>query len=457
MIVVVSALALGAQHAAAHDPGAGAHAPDTDDGRGQVQRDLVAATDPRCRGLLMGARSGVCTHGPDPAPAGRDVRTARTTAELRAEAGVSPVPSAVATTPGTTVAPTDGSGAIVCSGDGVTGKRVEVLYVRPADVPDRFDAIKDALGQYVIRADRQLNASAAETQDSRHWRFVTEPDPAGAAPCVLRIAKVDVGSADDDSFDASVNALRARGYSAAGRKYLMFVESNVYCGIGSIYRDSQPGQANLNNGSYAQYARSDAGCWNYAEAHELMHNLGGVQTDAPNATAGFHCTDEADEMCYDDDGAGPVTMRSVCAGRDGSLFDCNHDDYFLAGTPAPANYLATHWNTALSAFLIAPAVAPQPTTVSEQLSGSFKRGSLAAVFTRTVQPGPLRGVATSSAKGKPAPVTVTLKDAQGSVLATLTGASVDVQATAVAAGAHSWTISGASGVNYKLTISYQTA
>ena len=197
----------------------------------------------------MGARSGVCTHGPDPAPAGRDVRAPRSTAELRAEAGLGPMPSPVATTPGTTVAPTDGTGAIVCTGDGVTGKRVEVLYVRPADKTDRFDSIKDALGQYVVRADRQLNASAAETGGSRHWRFVTDPDPAGAAACVLRITKVDVGSADDDSFDASIAAIKARGYNQAGRKYLMFVESNVYCGIGSLYRDSQPGQANINNGT----------------------------------------------------------------------------------------------------------------------------------------------------------------------------------------------------------------
>ena len=540
----ICALALTVQPALAHHPGAPAHPPE-DAASGQVQRDLVQSTDPRCRGLLMGVRSGVCTHGPDPSPAGRDVRTPRSTAELRAEASLGPLPPAVPTTPGTAVAPTDGSGAIVCAGDGVTGKRVEVLYVRPADKSDRLDSIKDALGQYVVRADRQLNASAAETGESRHWRFVTEADPTGGAPCVLRITKVDVGSADDDSFDASVNAVQARGFNQAGRKYLMFVESGVYCGIGSLYRDSQPGQANLNNGSYPQYARADAGCWNYAEAHELMHNLGGVQTDAPNATAGFHCIDEADEMCYDDDGNGPVVMRSVCAGRDASLFDCNHDDYFLAGTPPGTNYLATHWNTAFSAFLLAPPVAldttppampsgltatagpgqvtlswtrgtesdlagyrilrdgvqvaslgvvtsyadtglfssrsysytvravdtsgnlsplaaavtatPLPRTTSEQLSGSFKKGSLSSSVMRTVQPGPLRGVASGTARNRAASVTVTLLDTQGKVLASQSGTSVDVQAAAAAAGAHSWTIAGASGVSWKLTISYTSA
>ena len=36
----------------------------------------------------------------------------------------------------------------------------------------------------------------------------------------------------------------------------------------------------------------------------------GVQPDAPNATPGYHCTDEYDEMCYDD-GSGS-SMRSIC-------------------------------------------------------------------------------------------------------------------------------------------------
>ena len=537
-------VALAAPPAFAHHPGPGPHGPDNA-AAGLVHADLVRATDPRCRGLLMGARSGVCTHGPDPAPAGRDVRDVPSTAAVRAAAGVSPIPSVTNTTPGTTTPPSDGSGAIVCNGDGVTGKRVEVLYVLPSDKTDRFDSVKDALGSYMVRADRQLNASAAETAGSRHWRFVTEPDPAGVAPCVLSIKKVDVGSADDNTFDATVTALKARGYNRTDRKYSLFVESNVYCGIGSIYGDTRPGQENYNNGYAAQYARSDAGCWNYAEAHELMHNLGGVQPGAPNATPGYHCSDEADEMCYDDDGSGPVVMRTVCSGRDGSRFDCNHDDYFFAGTPLSTNWLATHWNTANSAFLIDPGFAPdltppappaglaatpgpgqvtlswtangeadlagyrvlrdgvqvaslgkvttyvdagvvssqsytyvlravdtagnvsgdsasvtatpQPKTTSELLTGSFRKNATSVVYSRTVLPGALRGVATGTAKGKPASVTLTIKNAQGQTLATQSGASVDLSATAATAGAHTWTVSGANGVGYRLTITYESA
>ena len=153
--------AFAAQPAAAHHPGPGPHGPDNASA-GLVHADLVQATDPRCRGLLMGARSGVCTHGPDPAPAGRDVRNVPSTAAVRAAAGLSPIGSVANTTPGTTTPPTDGSGAIVCSGDGVAGKRVEVLYVVPSDKTDRYDRSRT----------RSASTSSAPTASStnRPWR-----------------------------------------------------------------------------------------------------------------------------------------------------------------------------------------------------------------------------------------------------------------------------------------------
>ena len=72
MTITVGAIAwaaLAAQPALAHDFAAPSQAADHA-ARGLVTAGLVQATEPRCRGLLMGARSGVCTHGPDPAPAG---------------------------------------------------------------------------------------------------------------------------------------------------------------------------------------------------------------------------------------------------------------------------------------------------------------------------------------------------------------------------------------------------
>ena len=98
------------------------------------------------------------------------------------------------------------------------------------------------------------------------------------------------------------------------------------------------------------YARVDAPCWQYAELHEIFHNLGAVQRDAPHPSAAWHCTDEADVMCYDDDASGPVVMTAVCPPEHEALLDCGDNDYFNTNPPA-GNYLASHWNTANSSFL----------------------------------------------------------------------------------------------------------
>ena len=78
-----------------------------------------------------------------------------------------------------------------------------------------------------------------------------------------------------------MNDLWARGYNRSDRRYLVYVDANVYCGLGSLLADDRPGAANLNNGLSTvspTFARVDNGCWGLAdsaEAHEVMHTLGG--------------------------------------------------------------------------------------------------------------------------------------------------------------------------------------
>ncbi len=281
--------------------------------------------------------SKLCTHGPDPAPAGFNVETP-----------IPPLLDPVAR---------DEMAAIACDGDGQNGYRVQVLYVHASNVQNRSAHVRLSIQGWVGQMDRIFQASAAETGGARSVRFVHD------ASCPPVIAAVTVSPAGDGSFDATITELRNQGFNRVDRIYLAFVDTTSagICGIGTIWNDDRAsGSVNWNNAG-PSYARVDAGCWSgQVAAHEVMHTLGGVQLSAPNASAAFHCIDEWDVMCYQD---GAQQTRRDCANqtRDSTLFDCNHNDYYHAN-PAPGSYLASYWNPAGNRFLLgstAPALAPE--------------------------------------------------------------------------------------------------
>ena len=409
----MAAAALSAAALVGTTPGANAAqaTPPNDRARGLVWDGLAPGrAENRCLGgfEIRGRADEVlgCTHGPDPAPANVDVRQPVSTATLAGTAAALPAP---APGPGT-----NGNG-IACSGDGTTGYRVEAIYAT-AGGTDRYASVAPLIQtSYAPYVEWQFRMSAAETGGEAHVPFVTAASSTGG--CTVVVRKEVLSSTADDTFANTISELKARGYNRTDRRYMVWMDSNVMCGIGQIYRDSQPGQTNANNGSYTAYGRVDAGCWGYGEAHELMHNLGGVQPDAPHATPNFHCSDESDEMCYDDDGSGPVVMQSVCAGRDGRLFDCNHDDYFLAGTPPAGSWLSTHWNTYNSRFLLRGPLGG--TTTPTNVAPTVDAGP-----NRSVQVGQQAALdGTVSDDGRPAGAAVTVAWAKAAGPGTVTFAS----------------------------------
>jgi hypothetical protein len=337
-------------------------------------------------GFEVKSRTGAslgCSHGPDPAPPGIDVRKGRSDAQLIAD-GAPVARQAAAAADYTRVSAAASLGIIGCIGDGTSGPRVQAIYAVAADRTDRSATVLRAMrATYAPRVDWQVNQSAAETGGEAHVRFVTEAAP--SVGCQLSVPVVRLSAAGDDSFSNTVSELKAQGYTRADRKYLVWTDAEVLCGVGTMYSDTKPGLNNLNNGYAAMFARIDSSCWNYAEGHELMHNLGAVQQGAPHATRNGHCFDQPDDLCYDD-GSG-VAMVQVCAGRNSALFDCNHDDYFYAGLPPAGNWLATHWNTFSSSWLLPSALTGGTT------SGSGSSGSTATGTTTPIPPvgtGPAR-------------------------------------------------------------------
>ena len=295
-----------------------------------------------------GSAPALCVHA-DRAPPGVDVHQPVTTAELLDREGATGAAAAAAGAGPVAVAVASSSSTVPCYGDGTSGDRVQALYVVTTDRPNRFATLAPVIREWAAGVDDVINRSAGMSGGVRHVRFVTTRSADGSCQPTVRSVTLPAGSLN--SFDATINAMSAAGYTSPARKYLIWSDANVLCGIATLYDDSSAGQGNYNNGFAAQYARIDNGCWGFAqsvEAHELTHTLGGVQPDSPHHTPYGHCFDESDRMCYDD-GSG-IGMRQVCPASHEALLDCNFDDYF-AIAPHAGSYLATHWNTARSAFL----------------------------------------------------------------------------------------------------------
>jgi hypothetical protein len=298
-------------------------------------------------------RAADCSHGPDPAPAGVDVRHRPSTAELvaRAEAAEED--------------PTAAAGPVPCYGDGTSGPRLQAVYAVAADRTDRYSAVVDLVRGYAAGADQAYSASAARDGGTRHLRWVTDPG------CSLSVAHVVLSAAGDDSLSATRVELAAQGFNRTDRKYVVWSDATTYCGIAYVAGDARADATNpANNGP--TYARIDSGCWGgtaSVAAHEIAHMLGAVNLAAPHSNGAWHCTDEYDRLCYDD-GSG-ATLTFLCASSQEPLLDCNGDDYFNVAPPA-GSWLASHWNLASSAYLAPvapdgwsgppPTPTPTPTT-----------------------------------------------------------------------------------------------
>lgn len=301
------------------------------DANRQREKSRSQRTEVRCNGLDTVTQAGrvLCTHGPDPAPTGFDV--SRRVQPLSPRAGRRE------------------NAPIICDGDGQGGFRVQVLYVHASDTRNRYTELMPSLQAWAGAADRVFQASAAETGGRRNLRFVHD---AGCQPIV---ADVEVSASGDSTFGTTIRELIARGHDRTDRIYLMFVDTTSagICGVATMSNDDRPSELNWHNDG-PSYARVDAGCWSGSvAAHELMHNLGGVQDSAPHASGAGHCVDEYDVMCYRDSAQAP-SLQIACADRtrNTTRFDCGHDDYFHTN-PAPGSYLANHWNPADNRFLIA--------------------------------------------------------------------------------------------------------
>ena len=301
-------------------------------GDGPIYAGLESDPDGACQGLYRISDLDLCTHGFDPAPP--DLNAQRV-----GPIDFSSLPRAT---------------QVQCDGDGVSGNRVQVIYAHPPGT-DRYAEYLTSFQGWMADMDIIFTASAGETGGARHVRFVHD------TTCNPVVLNVEVSQAAMDVPWDMWSELSARGYNRSDRKYLVFAETNAYSlGIANVYPDSSLSPSNAHN-SGPMYTSTPVNLWGGSNpAHELMHTLGAVQSDAPHGTVNKHCWDEHDRMCYKDDPSTP-DMQYLCPDpAHEQRFDCGHDDYFHTNPPA-GSYLATHWNAANNAFLIGAESIPLPT------------------------------------------------------------------------------------------------
>jgi hypothetical protein len=247
--------------------------------------------------------------------------------------------------------------------------RFHGVYMVAAGAPNRFSTLSGTLQTDAFQA-----SSLLETDYNRAIRFDlgTSCGPQYLDITVIRLPQTSAQMAGlarkpSGTFNAVVHGLDAAGLqtiqptdtiqsaAARTRNYLVWLDAPApsgTCGQANSYDDPSRDQNNINNfgGKTAIIFRNgdDGFCSSNAARHEMGHNLGGLQPEAPHAFDGSHCNDAyEDTLCYANS---PLRTH----GHRGQFFDYRNDDYWsLPGAPL------AWWTVDLNRFLCPDATCNQ--------------------------------------------------------------------------------------------------
>jgi hypothetical protein len=298
-----------------------------------------------CGPELRSVAGDLCTHGGDRSPLGLERAGAARTAAR-----------------GSTVKE-------LCAKDGRGGPRVRVFYGYPNDTVSRAATIVPWIRTSVATADANLDARTRA--DGQHLRMYCRDV---RSVTVSELALLPIGGDSTYTFtdvissltDRVANGLGAQDFETPRITYVVFVDNVTCCygpsGQGTLYLDDRADRrVNVNNQPtfgprFAMVeVNGTTAVGAYIFLHEVGHTLGAVQHTAPHSSGAAHCYEAYDVMCYPDGGpwfTGGGSMVSACAAMPSGQypFDCRGRDYYDP-TPPEHGYLATHWNTADSAWL----------------------------------------------------------------------------------------------------------
>jgi hypothetical protein len=277
--------------------------------------------------------------------------------------------------------------------------KFHAVYVIPSDGADRFAQFANTM-----QSDAFAASALLETTYDRAIRFDvgTSCGPQYMDISVVRLPQSTVemqrlAPTPSGTLQAVSDGLDAAGFptirptdtydsaSTRTRNYVVWLDAPAppgACGQATSYSDPSRDESNLNNlgGKVAIVFPNgpDAFCSATTVRHEIGHNLGALQPQAPHAFDGAHCNDAyEDTMCYSN------SPRVTASGERGQFFDYKNDDYWDPPSGTPLKW----WTANLNRFLCADATcnvvagatpsAPEPPATS---------GPQATPTTKTVKP-----------------------------------------------------------------------
>ena len=220
--------------------------------------------------------------------------------------------------------------------------KVHAIYAVPSDGTDRFELLAATMQTDALQASALL-----ERLYGRAIRF-DMGTPCG--PDYLDISAVRLASSSAELqaaafatpfpkvFDLVQNDLRAAGFAipvssrerpALTKNYVVWLDGpgpSGVCGEANYSDDPTREPDNWNNfgGRIALIYKPDGRfCGSNTVRHEIGHNLGALQPDAPHAFDGSHCNDAfEDTMCY------PNAPRRASGEANALFFDYGNNDYW---------------------------------------------------------------------------------------------------------------------------------
>jgi len=220
-----------------------------------------------------------------------------------------------------------------CIGDGVSGPRVQPVFVYRKGTANRFDRFRATLQRSTDLTTGIFERSSAAR---RTVRWVHD---SSCRPVIWKVAVPAARTHDLVNLRGYLEARQPR-FRRTDRVYSLWVDSTT-----------SPSWSGLGDDRWSATWSSSWG-FVWVDAHELVHALGAIWPTAPHATGKAHCYDGYDVMCYRDGGPGWRKLTVCPAPEARYRLDCGQDDYF-AVSPRPGSWLARHprANVANSRFL----------------------------------------------------------------------------------------------------------